>query len=48
MRLLSDVKTLVTIGDADVRLLSLVDVTLVQGEPTQIDVQIPRLRSSPA
>lgn len=41
VRLLSDVKTLVTIGDADVRLLSLVDVTLVQGEPAQIDVQIP-------
>ena len=29
--MLSDVKTLVTIGDADVRLLSLVDVTIVQG-----------------
>jgi hypothetical protein len=40
-RLLSDVKTLVTIGDADVRLLSLVDVTVVQGEPTQFEVRIP-------
>ena len=41
VKLLSDVKTLVTIGDADVRLLSLLDVTIVQGEPAQIDVQIP-------
>jgi hypothetical protein len=41
VRLLSDVKSLVTIGDADVRLLSLVDVTIVQGEPAQIDVQLP-------
>jgi hypothetical protein len=40
-RLLSDVKTLVTIGDADVRLLSLVDVTVVQGEPTEFEVRIP-------
>jgi hypothetical protein len=41
VRLLSDVKSLVTIGDADVRLLSLVDVTIAQGEPAQIDVQLP-------
>jgi hypothetical protein len=40
-RILSEVKTLVTIGDADVRLLSLVDLTIVQGEPTAIDVRIP-------
>jgi hypothetical protein len=40
-RLLSDVKTLVTIGDADLRLLSLVDVTVVQGEPTEFEVRIP-------
>jgi hypothetical protein len=41
VRLLSDVKTLVTIGDADIRLVALVDVTIVQGEPTEIDVRIP-------
>jgi hypothetical protein len=41
VRLLTDVKTLVTIGDADVRLLTLIDVTVVQGDPAQIDVQIP-------
>jgi hypothetical protein len=40
-RLLSDIKTLVTIGDADLRLLSLVDVTVVQGEPTEFEVRIP-------
>ncbi len=39
--MLSDVKTLVTIGDADLRLLSLVDVTVVQGEPTEFEVRIP-------
>ena len=40
-RLLADVKTLVTIGDADIRLLALVDVTIVQGEPASIDVRLP-------
>jgi hypothetical protein len=41
VRLLSEVKTLVTIGDADVRLLSLVDVNVLQGEPPQIDIDVP-------
>jgi hypothetical protein len=41
VRLLSDVKTLVTIGNADVRLVSLVDVTVVQGEPADIELRIP-------
>ena len=40
-RLLADVKTLVTIAEADVRLLSLVDVTVVQGEPAGIEVRLP-------
>ena len=40
-RLLADVKTLVTIGDADLRLLSLVDLTVVQGEPTEFEIRIP-------
>ena len=40
-RLLSDVKTLITIGDADLRLLSLVDITVVQGEPAEFEVWIP-------
>ena len=41
VRLLSEVKTLVTIGDADVRLLSLVDVTVLQGEPAQLEIELP-------
>jgi hypothetical protein len=41
VQLLSDVKTLVTIGEADVRLLTLLDVTIVQGEPSQMDVALP-------
>ena len=41
VRLLSDVKTLVTIGDADVRLVTLLDVTIVQGEPSEIVVSLP-------
>lgn len=40
-RVLADVKTLVTIGDADVRLLALVDLTIVQGEPAEIEVRLP-------
>jgi Carboxypeptidase regulatory-like domain len=40
-RLLADVKTLVTIGDADVRLVSLIDLTIVQGEPAEVEVRLP-------
>jgi hypothetical protein len=40
-RLLADVKTLVTIGDADLRLLTLIDLTVVQGEPREIEIRIP-------
>lgn len=41
VRMLADVKSVVSIGDADVRLISLVNVTVVQGEPAQIAVAIP-------
>ncbi|HXW06623.1 MAG TPA: carboxypeptidase-like regulatory domain-containing protein [Vicinamibacterales bacterium] len=41
VRLLSDVKTVLTIGDADVRLFSLVDVTVVTGEPASLDIRLP-------
>jgi hypothetical protein len=41
VRVLADVKTLVTIGEADVRLLSLIDLTVVQGEPAEIAVRLP-------
>ena len=40
-RLLADVKTLVTIGEAELRLVTLVDLTVVQGEPSAIEVAIP-------
>ncbi len=41
VRMLADVKTLVTIGEADLRLLTLVDLTVVQGEPSQVEVRVP-------
>jgi Carboxypeptidase regulatory-like domain len=41
VRLLSDVKSIVTIGDADVRLVALMNATIVQGEPSQIEIAIP-------
>jgi hypothetical protein len=41
VRLLADVKSIVSIGDADVRLVSLLNATIVQGEPSQIAVAIP-------
>jgi hypothetical protein len=41
VRLLSEARTLVTIGEADVRLASLFDVTVLQGEPTRFDVRVP-------
>jgi hypothetical protein len=40
-RLLADVLTLVTIAESEVRLASLVDLTVVQGEPRAIDVALP-------
>src|SRR4029453_13838846 len=41
VRMLADLKTLVTIGDADVRLVTLVDLNVIQGEPTEVAVQLP-------
>jgi hypothetical protein len=40
-RMLAEVKSLVTIGEADIRLLTLIDVTIVQGEPSSIEVFLP-------
>jgi hypothetical protein len=42
IRTLADVKSLVTIGDADVRLVSLIDITVVTGEPRTFDVRLPQ------
>lgn len=41
VRLLADVKSVITIGDADVRLVSLLTAMVVQGEPATIEVAIP-------
>jgi len=41
VRLLADVLSLVTIGDADLRLTSLVDLTVVQGEPATFTLDLP-------
>ncbi|OFW23487.1 MAG: hypothetical protein A3G21_06010 [Acidobacteria bacterium RIFCSPLOWO2_12_FULL_66_21] len=40
-RTLADVKSLITIGEADLRMVSLVDVTVVQGEPQTFEVRLP-------
>jgi hypothetical protein len=40
-RLLSNVKTLVTIGEADLRLVSLLDLSILQGEPAAFEIRIP-------
>jgi hypothetical protein len=40
-RTLGDIKSLVTIGDADIRMVALVEITVVRGDPNQFDVQIP-------
>lgn len=41
VRFLSDLKTLVTAAESDIRLTTLVDLTIVQGEPKQVDVALP-------
>jgi hypothetical protein len=41
VRLLSDAKTILTIGEAEERLATLFDVTVVQGDPTRLDVRVP-------
>ena len=41
VRTLGEVKSLITIGDGDVRLSSLVDVTVVRGEPRDFQIELP-------
>jgi hypothetical protein len=41
VRTLADVMTLVTLGDSDVRMVALVDITVVQGEPRSIEIRLP-------
>lgn len=41
VRYLSDVKTLVTVTESDIRLAALVDVTVVQGDPAEFKINVP-------
>ena len=41
LRMLADLKHLVTVGEADVRVTSLVDVTVVRGETDRFDMRVP-------
>jgi hypothetical protein len=40
-RIVADVMTLLTLGDSDVRMVALIDVSVVQGEPRTIEVRLP-------
>src|SRR5215472_11532170 len=40
VRFLSDVKTLITVSEADLRIAALADISVVQGEPSQFEVAI--------
>jgi hypothetical protein len=41
VRFLSDVKTLVSVSEADIRIAALADITVVQGDPSQFEIEIP-------
>jgi len=41
VRFLSDVKTLVSVSEAELRIAAFADVTVVQGEPSQFEVEAP-------
>jgi hypothetical protein len=41
VRTLSDVKTMLSVGEADIRMTTLVDVTIVRGEPERIELRVP-------
>ncbi len=41
VRFLSDVKTLVSVSEADIRIAALADLTVVQGEPSQFQIEVP-------
>jgi hypothetical protein len=40
-RALADVMTLITLADSDMRMVALIDVSVVQGEPRTFDVRLP-------
>ena len=41
LRMTADVMTMVTLGDSDIRMVALVDLTVVQGEPRTVGVRLP-------
>jgi hypothetical protein len=41
LRMTGDVMTMVTLGDSDIRMIALVDLTVVQGEPRTVGVRLP-------
>jgi hypothetical protein len=41
LRFLSNMKTLVSVSEADIRLAVLADITVVQGDPAQFEMEIP-------
>ncbi len=41
LRMTGDVMTMVTLGDSDIRMVALVDLTVVQGEPRTVGVRLP-------
>ena len=41
VRFLSDVKTLVSVSEADIRIAALADIIVVQGEPSQFQIEVP-------
>lgn len=41
VRFLSDVKTLVSVSEAELRIAALADITVVQGEPDEFKIEIP-------
>ncbi len=41
VRFLSDAKTLITVSEAEMRVAVLADITVVQGEPSQFQVELP-------
>lgn len=41
VRFLSDVKTLVSVSEADIRVAALADITVVQGEPSEFQIEVP-------
>jgi hypothetical protein len=41
VRFLADLKTLISVGEADLTVASLADITVVQGDPAQFEVEVP-------